>query len=151
MLKDILRSSGSQARVVAKIEKGEALDRLDEIVLFDILSPDAIKKIVTMQVKIVEKRLKEKNIALSFSPTALAFLAKKGYNPQYGARPLNRLIQSKVLTPLASMMVSEGMLEGGIVKVGVKKDELTFDVKRKKEFAKTRRGVRGRKKVVAVV
>lgn len=129
----------------------EFLNRLDEIVLFDILSEKAIKEIVKMQVAIVEKRLADKKIKLQFTPTALAYLAKKGYNPQYGARPLKRLIQSKVLTPIATMMVSEGMMEGGVVKVSVKGDEFTFDVKKKAAPKKIGRKptTRGRRKAVA--
>ncbi|MAZ67639.1 type VI secretion system ATPase TssH [bacterium] len=130
----------------------EFLNRLDEIVLFDILSETAIKEIVKMQVEIVEKRLAEKKIKLQFTPAALTYLAKKGYNPQYGARPLKRLIQSKVLTPVATMMVSEGMMEGGVVKIGVKGEEFTFDVKRKnaaKKRGRKRVTTRGRRKAVA--
>jgi len=131
----------------------EFLNRLDEIILFDILSEKALKEIVKMQVAIVEKRLADKNIKLQFSPAALTYLAKEGYNPRYGARPLKRLIQSKVLTPIASMMVSEGMMGGGVVKVGVKGNKFTFDVKKKataKKVARKRATALGRKKAVGV-
>lgn len=127
----------------------EFLNRLDEIILFDILSEDAIKEIVTMQVAIVEKRLAAKNIKLQFSPAALTYLAEKGYNPQYGARPLKRLIQSKVLTPIAGMMVSEGMMEGGVVKVDVKSEEFVFDVKKQKDLQRTRKKPSARRKTAA--
>jgi len=128
----------------------EFLNRLDEIILFDILSEKAIKEIVTMQVEIVEKRLADKKIKLQFTPAALTYLAKKGYNPQYGARPLKRLIQSKVLTPIATMMVSEGMMKGGAVRVGVKGEEFTFDVTKKDALKKAaRKATRGRRKAMA--
>ena len=128
----------------------EFLNRLDEIILFDILAEKAIKEIVKMQVAIVQKRLADKNIKLTFTPTALTYLAQKGYNPQYGARPLKRLIQSKVLTPVATMMVSEGMMEGGTVKVSVKGDEFTFDVKKKATPQKrTRKSTTRQRKPVA--
>jgi len=65
------------------------------------------------------------------SPEARDYLAKVGYDPKFGARPLKRLIQAKILTPVASLMIDEGMLRGGTVKVGMKKDELLFDVKKK--------------------
>ena len=109
----------------------EFLNRLDEIILFDILDKEAIKNIVQMQVRIVENRLKEKGIKLQFSQAALTHLTEKGYNPQYGARPLKRLIQSKILTPVASMMVVEGLTKGGVVKVGVKDKDFTFETKKK--------------------
>lgn len=115
----------------------EFLNRLDEVVLFNILSQEAIMDIVRMQVDIVAKRLEEKHITLSFSDAALALLAKEGYNPQYGARPLKRLIQTKIMTPVANMMVARGVLEGGSVAVdfdpkgGVdEKGEFSFDVRK---------------------
>ena len=108
----------------------EFLNRLDEIVLFNILSSDAIKEIVRMQVDIVAKRLEEKHIALTFTPASIEHLAKEGYNPQYGARPLKRLIQTKILTPVANLMVARGVLEGGSVSVDIKNNEFTFDVRK---------------------
>lgn len=108
----------------------EFLNRLDEIMVFDILTPDAIKEIVRLQIEIVRNRLTLKNITLTVSPEVLAYLSKEGYNPQYGARPLKRLIQSKILTQVASLMVSRGVLEGGSVAVDVKDGEFTFDVRK---------------------
>ena len=61
----------------------------------------------------------------------LEYLAKVGYDPKFGARPLKRVIQSKILTPVANMMVGEGMLQRGEVKVSMKKDEIVFDVKKR--------------------
>jgi len=131
----------------------EFLNRLDEIVLFNILSTEAIKEIVRMQVDIVAKRLEEKHIALTFTPASIEHLAKEGYNPQYGARPLKRLIQTKILTPVANLMVARGVLEGGSVlvdfdpKAGTDgKGDFTFDVRKGPE---RRRGARARAKVAA--
>jgi ATP-dependent Clp protease ATP-binding subunit ClpC len=109
----------------------EFLNRLDEIILFNILSPDALKEIVSLQIDIVMKRLKAKDIALEITPDVLLYLGKEGYNPQYGARPLKRLIQSKILTPIAQLMVSQGVMEGGVIYVDMKGGSLTFDVKRR--------------------
>jgi ATP-dependent Clp protease ATP-binding subunit ClpB len=126
----------------------EFLNRLDEIILFNILSPEAIRDIVKMQIDIVGKRLEEKRIALSLSEVALEQLAKGGYNPQYGARPLKRLIQTKILTPIANMMVSRGVTEGGKVSIdfdekgGIDgKGDFTFDVRK---GAERERSVRSR-------
>lgn len=124
----------------------EFLNRLDEIIIFNLLSPEAVADIVRMQIDIVAKRLEDKHITLTFSDAAVAYLAKEGYNPQYGARPLKRLIQTKVLTPVANMMVSRGVLEGGSVHVDLKENELVFDVRKGPERA---RGVRARAKVAA--
>jgi ATP-dependent Clp protease ATP-binding subunit ClpB len=113
----------------------EFLNRLDEIIIFDILSKETIRNIVGMQVKIVQTRLMGKEIKLSVTDDVLDYLAKEGYDPKFGARPLKRVIQSKILTPVASMMISEGMLRGGSVSVSMKKGELSFDVKRKGKSA----------------
>jgi ATP-dependent Clp protease ATP-binding subunit ClpB len=108
----------------------EFLNRIDEIIIFNILSPEAVKDIVEIQVKEVVERLASKDITLSLSPEMYEYLAKEGYNPHYGARPLRRLIQDKILTKVASLMVSRGILSGGSVSVGIKNGEMTFDVKK---------------------
>ena len=59
------------------------------------------------------------------------WLAEKGYNPQYGARPLKRAIQDTILTPIASLMVGQGIMEGGTVSVTMKGGEPQFEVKKK--------------------
>ncbi len=109
----------------------EFLNRLDEIVIFDILSPETIRTIVEIQVAEVAHRLANKDIKLTVTKDVYDHLATEGYDPKFGARPLKRVIQSRILTPVASMMVGEGMLQGGTVKVGMKKGELAFDVKKK--------------------
>lgn len=109
----------------------EFLNRLDEIIVFDILSPAVISEIVKMQVEEVSKRLRGKDITLSVDSEVLEYLAKEGYDPKFGARPLRRVIQSKILTPVANMMVGQGMLKGGTVSVTMKNGELKFDVRKK--------------------
>lgn len=118
----------------------EFLNRIDEMIIFNILGPDAIKEIVGIQIKEVVQRLAGKNIALTINPSVYEYLAKEGYNPHYGARPLRRLIQDKILTKLASMMVSRGVLSGGSVTVDMKGNEFVFEVKK---------GPRGRTKSLA--
>lgn len=109
----------------------EFLNRLDEIIIFDILDKVTIRNIVGMQVEMVQKRLALKDIKLTITNEVLDYLAKEGYDPKFGARPLKRVIQSKILTPVASMMVGEGMLQGGSVTVTMKKGEISFDVRKK--------------------
>lgn len=108
----------------------EFLNRLDDIIIFEPLSKDALADIVVNQVQEVIERLSQKRITLTIDDQARAWLAEKGYNPQYGARPLKRAIQDKILTPIASLMVDQGILEGGSVTVSAKNGELTFDVKK---------------------
>ncbi len=101
----------------------EFLNRLDEIIVFNILPKEAIARIVEIQLESVTKRLADKEIALSVTPKAIAYLVEKGYDPTYGARPLKRLIQDKILTKVAQLMVSKGILEGGTVFVDVAESE----------------------------
>jgi len=108
----------------------EFLNRIDEIIIFNILSPEAVKEIVGIQVKEVVARLASKDIALSITPAVYEYLSKEGYNPRYGARPLRRLIQDKILTKVASLMVSRGVLSGGSVTVDYKHNDFVFDVKK---------------------
>lgn len=108
----------------------EFLNRLDEIITFDLLSEKVIGKIVELQVEEVTSRLEKKEIKLSVTKDVMKYLAKEGYDPKFGARPLRRVIQSKILTPVANMMVGEGMLQGGTVKVSIKNGELDFDIKK---------------------
>ena len=111
----------------------EFMNRVDEILIFDILSTEAIRKIVDLQMDLVRERLKSKEITLDIKNGVWDYLAKEGYNPQYGARPLKRLIQNKILNPIASLIISQGILKGGTVIIDVKNNELTFEVKKGKK------------------
>ena len=108
----------------------EFLNRIDEIIIFNILSPEAIREIVGIQIQEVVARLAAKEITLGFAPAVYDYMAKEGYNPHYGARPLRRLIQDKILTKVANLMVSRGVLSGGSVMVDVKDGEFAFEVKK---------------------
>jgi ATP-dependent Clp protease ATP-binding subunit ClpB len=110
----------------------EFLNRIDEIIVFDVLSPEAIKEIVNLRIKVVVDRLRGKGINFEISEEALSYLAKVGYDPHYGARPLNRLIQNKILNPVASHIISNGVKAGDMVIVSVKNDELVIDTKKGK-------------------
>lgn len=119
----------------------EFLNRIDDIIIFDILSPEAIRDIVEIQVGGIVKRLAEKQIDLVLAPAVYEYLAKEGYNPQYGARPLRRLIQNKILTPVANLLIAQEVTKGGKIFVdltttkdaatGEKVQKFTFDVKKK--------------------
>lgn len=125
----------------------EFLNRLDEIVLFNILSPEHVRSIVRMQVDLVVKRLEEKGIQLTVTEAALDVLAREGYSPQYGARPLKRVIQNKILTPIANTIIDRGVIEGGAIAVDYK-DDFTFAVRKGPE---RERGIRSRAKIPSMV
>jgi ATP-dependent Clp protease ATP-binding subunit ClpB len=121
----------------------EFLNRLDGIILFDILGKEAIRKIVELQVAIIEKRLSDKEISLKVKDGALDHLAKEGYDPKYGARPLKRLIQEKILNKIANLIIGKSIGRGGSVTVSMKDKEFVFKV------TKGRRGTLVEKSVIA--
>jgi ATP-dependent Clp protease ATP-binding subunit ClpB len=132
---DAMRYEQTKEKVMDALKehfRPEFLNRLDDIIIFDVLAKEALARIVDTQVDEVMKRLTHKRIALAIEPEVKTWLAEKGYNPQYGARPLRRTIQDKILTPLASMMVAQGLMEGGTVTVSIRNDEPHFDVKKKR-------------------
>ena len=137
--------NNAKTRVMEKLRdhfRPEFLNRLDDIIMFDILSPEAIREIVKLQVDKVAERLSGKDISLVVRDDALAYLAKEGYNPQYGARPLRRIIQTKILSPVASAMISERITNGGAVTVSMKGEEIVIKVEKNK--IKTKKGVKER-------
>lgn len=107
----------SKEELRAKIEdrlreyfKPEFLNRIDEIIIFDFLSQKEIEEIVDFQIKKVQQRLLERQIKITVTPKAKRYLAKIGFDPNFGARPLKRTIQNLVLNPLAQMII-EGKIK----------------------------------------
>ena len=97
--------------------KLEFLNRIDEIVLFHSLTPEALEKIVDLELNKVEKRLAGKNINLRIGAKVKKMLAEKGYDITYGARPLKRIIQSLILDELALDIIEGKIQEGAKVKI----------------------------------
>lgn len=109
----------------------EFLNRLDEIIVFDVLPPEVIKEIVAVQLSRVTKRTLHKNIHVDIKQSVVDHLAEKGFDPQFGARPLNRLIQNTLLNKLANLMITDEVSAGNTVVVDMKKDEMVFEVKKR--------------------
>jgi ATP-dependent Clp protease ATP-binding subunit ClpB len=105
--------------VVRQSFKPEFLNRLDEIVLFDSLTQDELAHIVDLQVAQLGRRLAVRRIGLEVTPAAHEWLARTGYDPTYGARPLRRLVQSAIGDPLARMLLSGEVQDGSSVHVDV--------------------------------
>lgn len=117
----------------------EFLNRLDEIIVFDTLSQEVIADIVKRQLDLVAERLKTKGITLSFSESLIAHLAEQGFDPQYGARPLKRLIQNEILNLLAKEMIVKKIKEGDSVSLDYDKAELVMKKARKSRTMSTRK------------
>ncbi len=112
--------------------KLEFLNRIDEIVLFRSLSPEALEKIVDLELIKVEKRLHNKNIILKISPKIKKMLAEKGYDITYGARPLKRIIQTMILDELALEIIEGKVKDGDKVKIELEgKEKVLISVNKK--------------------
>jgi len=105
----------------------EFLNRLDEILIFNSLPKESMKKIVKLQVSDLQKRLSEKNIKLSVLDDAIEWLANRGYDPLFGARPLKRLIQNQIQDSIAEGILCGKILNGKDVSFSVKNDKLIID------------------------
>jgi len=107
--------------------KPEFLNRIDDIVIFNTLGPEEIKEIVGIQISLLSKRLEANKITLKLTESAEEFLAKTGFDPVYGARPLKRAIQRYVQDPLAVKILEGSVKEEDNVTVDVKDGEVVFE------------------------
>ena len=105
----------------------EFLNRIDEIILFHRLKRDQMAHIVDIQMQRLSKLLDDRKIAVTLDPKARDWLAEKGYDPAYGARPLKRVIQKWVQDPLAELLLSGKIKDGDKVRVSAGRDGLTFN------------------------
>jgi ATP-dependent Clp protease ATP-binding subunit ClpB len=105
----------------------EFLNRIDEIIIFNSLGTEEIKKIVELQVGLLAKRLENSKIKLSLTDRARDFIARTGFDPVYGARPLKRTIQHLLQDPLAMKILEGGIKEGDEVTVDVKNGQIVFN------------------------
>ncbi len=107
--------------------KPEFLNRIDDIIMFSPLSLNAIGKIVDKFIAQLSNRLEEQEISLTISDSARQWLAQKGYDPAYGARPLQRFITNQVETPLAREIISGEILPHSKVEIDLKDENLVFN------------------------
>ena len=114
--------------VVRSSFKPEFLNRLDDVVIFDALSLDDITRIVDLQIGALQDRLNERRLLLEVSDDARRWLATRGYDPLYGARPLRRLVQTAIGDQLARALISGRVLDGATVRfdVGSEGDQLVL-------------------------
>jgi ATP-dependent Clp protease ATP-binding subunit ClpC len=104
----------------------ELLNRIDEVIVFHTLRLDHIKQIVDLQVGAVGRRLAERGIHLELTEAAREWLAKEGYDPQFGARPLRRVIQRTIENPLSRQILDNQFTDGDVVVIDYDGQELTF-------------------------
>jgi ATP-dependent Clp protease ATP-binding subunit ClpB len=105
----------------------EFLNRVDDIILFSRLEPEQLHRIVQIQLRSLRARLAERKLSLEVDEPALDLLAKEGYDPVYGARPLKRVLQRRVQDPIAMAILEGRFREGDTVRVTVRNGELAVD------------------------
>jgi ATP-dependent Clp protease ATP-binding subunit ClpB len=115
--------------------KPEFLNRIDEIIIFNALNTVLLKQIVDIQVERMKKYLHEKKIDIVLTDEAKAHVAKAGYDPVYGARPLKRAIQNEILNPLAMKLLERAFSEGDVVEVDYVDNKMVFNKTYVAEFA----------------
>jgi ATP-dependent Clp protease ATP-binding subunit ClpB len=107
----------------------EFLNRIDDVIVFHRLTPDLLKGIVELQIKQLGRILAQKDLKLNVGPEAIEELAREGYDPVYGARPLKRLIQKKIQDRLALLLLNGEVRPGDTIQLGLDKrtGELKFE------------------------
>jgi ATP-dependent Clp protease ATP-binding subunit ClpB len=124
-------SSQTRDAVMAVIKRHfrpEFLNRLDDVLLFHPLAQDHLLKIISVQMKAVKKRLAERNIEVIVDDDAVRFIGKVAYDPVYGARPLRRYLEKRVVTRLSVMLLGGELTEHSLVRIGVRDGDLVFSV-----------------------
>ncbi len=104
----------------------EFLNRIDEIIVFNALSRDVVKAIAEIQMRHLADRLREQNVEIELTPAARELIARKGYDPTYGARPLKRTIQRLIENPLATRMLEGEFPEGSRIEVDAEGEEVAL-------------------------
>ena len=125
------QASTARGRMKAAVERifsPEFRNRLDAVVPFDPLAPATMETIVEKFILQLESQLAERRVAIALDPAARAWLARKGYDPVYGARPLARVVQAEVRNPLTDEILFGRLEHGGTVRIGLADDALTFAV-----------------------
>ncbi|MDD1776114.1 MAG: AAA family ATPase, partial [Candidatus Methanomethylicus sp.] len=123
----VLNQTRSQVfDLLKKTIRPEFLNRVDEIIMFSPLTKDEIRKVVELQLKTVQKSLEKNEIKLSVTKKAIDYIADIGYDPQFGARPIKRVIQKSLLNELSKMMLEGKVKKESEIIVDEKNGSLTF-------------------------
>jgi ATP-dependent Clp protease ATP-binding subunit ClpA len=121
-------NDGASEEAIKQMFSPEFRNRLDAVVAFDFLPPEVVSKVVEKFVLQLELQLAERNVEISLTEDAKAWLAEKGYDRHYGARPLSRVIQENIKTPLADELLFGKLTKGGEVVVKLKDNKLSFEI-----------------------
>jgi len=118
---------GKGKEAIEKMFSPEFRNRLDSTVFFNALSPAVIERVVDKFVTQLDAQLNERKVTIQLLPAARQWLAQRGYDPQFGARPMARLIQNEIKKPLADEILFGRLQNGGRVRVDARNDALVFE------------------------
>ena len=145
---------GDDEEAIKRMFTPEFRNRLDSTIAFNSLSPEIISMVVDKFVMQLEAQLSDRNVSIELDDKSRAWLVEKGYDRHFGARPLGRVIQNSIKTPLADELLFGKLMRGGLVKISMEDDKLTFyiqaDTAKKKKPAKRKSG-EGKKDTPALV
>jgi len=114
---------------VRKFFKPEFINRIDKVIVFDPLKHDDVKEIIKLLINQLQFRMNDRNIKINVSEKAISYLAEKGYDPEYGARPARRILQDKLEDEITELILDKKVSTGQTINIGFKADKLTFTVK----------------------
>ena len=124
---DVHKDTASKGiKAIEKMFSPEFRNRLDEVINFNALNPKIMEKVVNKFMVELNAQLAAKKVSLTISAKVRTWLAQKGYDPQYGARPLSRVIQTEIKDALSDEILFGRMQKGGDVRIDLKDDKLVF-------------------------
>ncbi|KXV36399.1 Clp protease ClpA, partial [Gluconobacter japonicus] len=120
--------SGEDEEAIKRTFTPEFRNRLDAVIPFANLTPETVGRVVEKFILQLEAQLADRHVTIEISSAAKEWLAEKGYDRLYGARPLGRVIQEHIKKPLAEELLFGRLAKGGAVKIGLKNDALDFEI-----------------------
>src|SRR6185312_13973512 len=124
LFEDVEKAQPSVMNVVRQHFRPEFMNRIDEIILFKRLGRAEMDGIVRIQLQRVEKLLADRRMSIALDASALHWLADRGYDPVYGARPLKRVIQKELIDPIAKQLLAGDLEDGAVIDVTASADGL---------------------------
>ncbi|MDA0653239.1 MAG: AAA family ATPase, partial [Proteobacteria bacterium] len=148
---------GDDEEAIKRMFTPEFRNRLDSVIAFNSLSPEIVSMVVDKFIIQLEAQLSDRNVSIELDEKSRAWLVEKGYDKHFGARPLSRVIQENIKTPLADELLFGKLMRGGLVKITIKDNKLAFDIqpdtakKKKPGNGKSGDGEDGKKDTPALV
>ena len=135
---------GDDEEAIKRMFTPEFRNRLDSVIAFNSLAPEIVSMVVDKFVIQLEAQLSDRNVSIELDEKSRSWLVEKGYDKHFGARPLGRVIQENIKTPLADELLFGKLTRGGLVKITLKDDQLAFDIQPDTTKKKTGKGGKGK-------